>query len=115
MSLDVYLEIAVDTGGPEPFRVELYTDNVTHNLNTMAEEAGCYQHLWHPEQVGITTAGELIEPLGLAIARMKADPDRFKALNPPNGWGSYDGFVPWIERYMEACHEHPKATVKVWG
>jgi hypothetical protein len=38
MSLDIWLETEVDTGGKEPHKVELYSGNITHNLNTMAEE-----------------------------------------------------------------------------
>jgi hypothetical protein len=43
---------------------------------------------------------------------MKADPNRFISLNPPNGWGSYDTFLPWLETYLAACEEHPDATVR---
>jgi hypothetical protein len=48
---------------------EVYTANITHNLNRMAKEAGIYKHLWRPDEIGITLAGELIEPLqsGLAL------------------------------------------------
>ena len=94
-------------------RDEVYWANITHNLNVMAKEAGIYQHLWRPEELGITRAGDLIEPLSCGVAKMEAEPERFKALNPPNGWGSYDGFVPWIKRYLEACREHPEALVSV--
>ena len=40
MSLDIWLEIEVDTGAPEPHKSELYSVGITHNLNKMAEEAG---------------------------------------------------------------------------
>ena len=40
MSLDISLEIEVDTGAPEPHKVELYSGKISHNVNTMAEEAG---------------------------------------------------------------------------
>lgn len=107
MSLDV------DTGGQEPYTVQLFSANITHNLNTMADAAGIYKALWRPEEIGITQAGQLIEPLTAGLRLLRADPDRFKALNPPNGWGDYDGFVPWIEAYLAACREHPKAEVWV--
>lgn len=113
MSLSVFLEVYADTGGSEPHRVELYWANITHNLNRMAQEAGVYQHLWRPEEIGIERAEQLIEPLTKALETLKAEPGRFTALNPENGWGSYDGFVPWIERYLAACKEHPKARVGV--
>ena len=101
MSLDVYL-----------LGTSTFCANYTHNVGGMAEAAGIYKHVWRPEELDITKASELIEPLRGAIERMKADPNRFISLNPPNGWGSYDTFLPWLEQYLEACEEHPDATVR---
>ena len=44
---------------------------------------------------------------------MKSDPERFEQFNSPNGWGLYEHFIPWIERYLEACEANPDATVSV--
>lgn len=92
---------------------ELFSANVTHNLTDMADEAGIYQHLWRPDELGITKAHQLIEPLAKGVELMQREPDRFKALNPKNGWGSYDNFVPWIQRYISACRDYPDADVSV--
>lgn len=32
----------------------IYEDSITHNLNKMADCAGIYQHLWRPEEIGIS-------------------------------------------------------------
>jgi hypothetical protein len=90
---------------------EAYRANITHNLNKMADEAGIYGILWRPEENGVETAKQLIEPLQGAIAAMKADPPRFEAHNSPNGWGLYENFVPWLERLLAACEEYPDAAV----
>jgi hypothetical protein len=58
----------------------------THNLVPMAKEAGLYNFLWHPEEIGISLASQLIEPLEKGIIRLKETPEKFKKLNPPNGW-----------------------------
>lgn len=92
---------------------ELYSANATHNLVPMAEEAGIYKQLWKPEEIGISKAGQLINPLRASLALMKARPTRFKKLNPKNGWGCYDDFMHWIERYLAACEEHPDAEIQV--
>lgn len=105
MSLDVYLEAVRPS--------EVYWANITHNLGKMAAEAGIYQHLWRPEEIGITKAGQLIEPLRNAVALLKADPARFEQHNSPNGWGMYEHFVPFVEQYLAACVENPDATVRV--
>ena len=88
-----------------------FCQNITHNLGGMADEAGIYGIIWMPEENGITTAWQLIEPLRKAIADMKADPDRFKKHNSSNGWGLYEHFLPWLEKYLQACEEMPGATV----
>ena len=105
MSLDVYLEVVMPTA--------IYDRNITHNLNKMAEEAGIYKHLWRPEELGITEAWQLVEPLRAGLALLMAEPGRFKALNPPNGLGSYEGLVEFVNDYLHACEENKEATVRV--
>jgi hypothetical protein len=105
MSLDVSLTKVRST--------EVFWANITHNLNDMAEAAGIYKHLWLPEEIGITHAGQLIEPLEAGLKKMKADPDKYREYDSPNGWGKYDDFVPWVERYIEACKQDPDAEVSV--
>ena len=112
MSLDVYLDAneCAHCGRCDV----VFQANVTHNLNAMAEEAGIYGAVWRPEENGITTAGQLVEPLRSAIQAMKTDPDRFKKHNPANRWGNYVDFLRWLERYLAACEENPTATVRAW-
>lgn len=90
---------------------EVYSANITHNLGVMAEEAGIYSHLWRPEEIGITKAAQLIEPLTAGLARLEADPERFRKLNPHNGWGDYDVLVSFVRNYVLACRENPEADV----
>lgn len=106
MSLDVYLTKTMPT--------EVYSANITHNLGAMAREAGIYMHLWRPDEIGVTKAAQLIEPLRVGVALMRADPQRFERHNAPNGWGLYKNFVPFVEKYLAACEENPDADVEVW-
>jgi hypothetical protein len=92
---------------------DYFSANITHNLGNMAGEAGIYQHLWRPEEIGITKAGELIEPLTKGLALMRLNPKHFEKLNPSNGWGRYEDFVPWIQEYLDACIENPDAEIAV--
>lgn len=93
-------------------RDDLFWANVTHNLGKMAAEAGIYEHLWLPDEIGIERAGELVAPLTDGLARLRAAPEAFKRLNPSNGWGTYEGLIRFVEDYLEACREHPTATVR---
>jgi hypothetical protein len=58
-------------------------------------------------------AHDLIEPLEQGLGLLRSDPDRFRAFDAFNGWGTYDQFVPWVQRYLEACREWPDAEVNV--
>ena len=91
----------------------LYHRNITHNLNAMARAAGIYQELWRPEALGITHASHLIAPLVRGLAKLEQWPVSFKALNPENGWGTYEDFVEFVADYLQACAKHPEARVKV--
>ena len=77
----------------------------------MATEAGIYKACWRPEEIGIIQAFQLIEPLTVAIATMRADRPRFEKFNSENGWGLYVNFLPWIDDYLAACHANPTAFV----
>ena len=105
MSLDVYLI--------EPKPVPVFEANITHNVGKIARAAGIYKHLWRPDEIGITKASQLIEPLRRGLEFLKSDREWFIQFNPDNGWGSYDGFVPWVEKYLEACEQSPNADVSV--
>lgn len=105
--------------GTEPVAVveqesdEIYSANITHNLGVMADAAGIYSCLWLPDENGITHARQLIEPLTSGLARLKADPKHYETFNAKNGWGLYKHFVPFVEKYLAACIEHPDAEVSV--
>lgn len=105
MSLDVSLY--------ETRIVSVFDYNITHNLNNMAEKAGIYKHLWRPEELEITQAYSLIEPLKKGLDLLKSEPERFKAFNPENGWGTYEGLVNFVEKYLQACIENPESEINV--
>ena len=105
MSLDVTLTATRPT--------EVYTANITHNLNKMAEAAGIYTILWRPEEGGYTHAKDLIEPLRIGIDILRRDVRYFESFNPPNGWGSYSTLVEFATEYLAACEANPDAVVSV--
>lgn len=112
MSLDVSLEVnkCLHCNHSD----EVFSANITHNLNEMAEEAGIYKHVWRPEELEeIKQAGDLIEPLTDGLTQMKEDPERFERHDSPNGWGVYEDFVMWLEEYLTACKQWPNATITV--
>lgn len=107
MSYDIWLEI--DTGGPEPATVD-EVGNYTSNVSGMWKDAlgrslGDYHGAPCVEAAG---------PLRSGIDRMRADPARYQAMNPANGWGNYQGALAYLERLYQGCCNHPKATIRIW-
>lgn len=103
MSLDVSLSVISST--------EVYDANITHNLARMARAAGIYEAVWRPEENDIHTAAELIPHLEAGIERLRQYPDVFRQYDAENKWGTYNDFLPWLERYLEACRVYPSALV----
>jgi len=112
MSLDFELYVEVDTGDTEFYSIDLFQKNITHNLNKMAKEADLYKWLWGLDNN--ICAGALIKPLAEGLYKLKSDPDRFKKLEPSNGWGTYEGFYASVSQIYDACLKHPKALIKIY-
>ena len=91
---------------------KLASHNITHNLNKMAEAVGLYEVLWRPEEIGITTASQMIAPLEKAVEELVANPDKYKIFNPPNGFGSYEDFINFCRSVLHNCREYPDAVIE---
>lgn len=140
MSLDVYLTrkkwVSYDEGKTyTEENEEVYWANITHNLGEMASKAGIYEALWRPhrlrEEYAVAVAdgdykseykfedsvtiqaSEIIPLLEKGLEDLKARPEYFKQFDSPNGWGLYVHFVPFVEKYLEACKEYPEAIVEI--
>lgn len=119
MSLDFYLYKSIKCEFCGKYQKEtkgekLLSNRVTHNLKKMAMEAGIYKCLWRPEENGFEKAEDLIPVLKNGIEKMRACPDKFKKLNPANGWGSYEEFLLFAEKIYECAIENKNAIIDVW-
>lgn len=110
MSLDIYLYAKADVGKDEPIDCELYWRNCTHNLAPMWHLAGVYDALYKSNN---DTAEKYIEVLEKGIADMEARPEEYKELNPPNGWGNYEGALNFLKDFTNNCKEYPKSIIGV--
>lgn len=45
--------------------------------------------------------------LGQIIRGLEADPERFRAMNPPNGWGDYDSLLSVLRDMHKSVPEWP--------
>lgn len=108
MSLDVCLIYKCDGKN-----IDVYDANITHNLINMAEAAGIYYALWAPEEKGYKFAKDIVGVLEEGLEKLKGYPTHYKQFNSSNGWGMYEHFVPFVEKYLEACREYPNAIIEV--
>ena len=108
MSWDVHLE--ADLGGPEPLRVGDLDANYTWNVGPMFKAAVGEAGLNHLDGI---SAAEMREKCAAILAAFNANPEKFRALNPANGWGNFDGAREFIRTIHDACERAPKAIVRV--
>lgn len=94
---------------------KLSSVNITHNLYVMAKQVGLYEVLWHPEKIGIAVASQMIIPLEKGIKELEGNPDKYKAFNPPNGWGDYEGFIRFCKTVLQKCRKYPDAVIEAAG
>jgi hypothetical protein len=78
----------------------------------MAKAVGLYDVLWNPEEIGIITASQMIQPLEKRIKELEASPDKYKKINPPNGFGNYENFVDFCKSVLWKCREYPDAVIE---
>lgn len=118
MSLDISLynteKLKCQCGRIHDLETELVFDaNITHNLGEMADEAGIYKCVWRPEEIGIIKAAQLADLLTPAIRDMDLRPAHYRKFSSYNGWGTYEDFVPWLEKLRDACVKYPEAEISV--
>lgn len=106
MSYDIWF--VIDAGGPEPVPISGHY-NYTSNVAPMWRRAGC-----DLAELADKPASEVRESLWQALEAMRRDPDLYRAMNPPNGWGNYEGCVQFLAELWQACEQHPNAVMKVW-
>jgi len=106
MSLDFYLMYKCD--GKD---IWVFERNITHNLAMMADKAGVYYALWHPEKKEYVCAKDIVQLLENGLKKLKKRPKYFRKFDAPNGWGVYEHFVPFVEEVLIACKEYPNAKI----
>lgn len=104
MSYTVYVKM--DTGGPEPMFGE--SSHCTSNCAPMWRLAGA-----NIQAMNDKPCIELTPVLHEAVAAMERDPDRYRALSPPNGWGSYPDALEFVRWIRDQCKAHPRGRLVV--
>lgn len=85
-------------------------DGHTYNLVPMWRLAGVIEQ-GSSELEGIR-ADVLADRAARGLMRAVSKPAEFKALNPENGWGDYDGFIEILTRTAIICAENRDGIVR---
>lgn len=101
-------DIGISVSG---YQLEGCSWNYTHNCNQMMRGANFN---WVYTLDGQLVA-DTVDNFKMMLANLKADPERFRALNPVNGWGSYDSLVElWeteiLPTVIDVAEKIPNAT-----
>lgn len=106
MSYDVSL--VIDAGAEYPTQI---TDcgNYTYNVSPMYYDVleGGLKSL---DGMVASVAAICLEG---AIAKLEASPDKYKAMNPANKWGDYEGAIKFLRRIRNNCLKYPKTIVSI--
>ena len=114
MSLDIYLI--------EKWVGVVFSKNITHNLNTMADNvpvgngATLYDIMWDLEDKfpNRTKAKQIAIPLTKALIYINTHEKELSEYNPENGWGGYYSLKDFVKQYLVACCTYPSAGIIIW-
>jgi hypothetical protein len=103
MSWDFYL---VDDNGDE---ITGTWFNYTYNVSGMFDAAvGETPSEWDGRK-----AGDLVPVCSKILADFADRPEFYRAMNPENGWGDFEGARTFIRNIQDVCADRPDAPVHV--
>lgn len=94
---DVQSVCVADIGNYTSNAARMWTDALGHRLVDLKDK----------------NAGESLPALTAAVDRMIAEPEHYRAMEPSNGWGDYDGALAYLTALRDACLVHPKAVIHI--
>lgn len=81
-------------------------DGHTYNLSAMWRLSGVVEG--STRDLDGLTGAQIAARCKPAVARAIEYPEAFRALDPENGWGDYDGFVEVLVRLWRCAAAHPR-------
>jgi hypothetical protein len=114
MSWDIWLE--ADLGGREMIYLDGSHMSPTWNLGKIFRAA-----MWPAGDAPQLRFGEILDGqlaenvehlFRAAAALIRRDPERFRALEPENGWGTIENALEVFEHFAKWCKDAPRATFR---
>lgn len=86
-----------------------YTYNTGPMIYDALDRAGIsldeHRNLWNYLQGKTGAEGGFV--LAAIVRELEADPDHYRAMNPPNGWGDYEGILKVLTDMRNSVPEWP--------
>lgn len=113
MSWDIYLRPALENvcahcGRGDSQGYDYYDRNYTSNMWPMLRKA---KFDW--DAIQDKPVVEALPEISRLITELQSDPNGYRELNPPNGWGEYSSFLAMLCELEQACKEHPDAIFHI--
>lgn len=88
---------------------------IPDDFEALASAAGLGQILYHPYQLSITVAGDMIPLLQSGLDQLLDASRRaeFQLLEPAEGWGPLEALTELVGRLLLACQDNPGAVIRI--
>ena len=117
MSLSIYF---LDNNGEDVEYQELL--GITHNLNKIVDECGklvgkeYYELVWKTDELlgvdnGKVPVSDVLQRLPTLIADLIKHENDLVQYLPSNGWGTFEGLIDFLCRYLSECYKHKDAYI----
>jgi hypothetical protein len=107
MSYSIGLYISNGTEEAEIYDCGDYTYNVAPMYGKSMGDGGI-------RIIGDMTCKEALPHLERGIAEMINREEEMVKLNPPNGWGDFEGALAYLRIIRQGCEDHPTAIVRIY-
>jgi len=108
MSYDI--DIQIDTGTGDLHTIE-EVGNYTSNLAGMWWDAFGYSFA----DLDGRSCSEAAPLIAAALVKMRdpANFEKYKAMEPSNGWGDMDSAIDFVQKTHDACLRHPRGQLRI--
>ena len=85
-------------------------ENITHNLVDMWEKAGIYDVLYNSNGEKVK---HILGALEKGYADMYDNPEEYRKLDSPNGWGTYVDAMYWLKNLIQQMKQYPDGIIGI--
>lgn len=107
MSWDISISPLPDDEDYQGHEVDNYTWNVGPMYREAIPEWNGFNE-WH----GLRCE-DVADRLLQGIIAMRQNPEKYRKLNPSNGWGNYEGALEFLEKIEATCRKWPHLYLQV--